>query len=151
MSKDVGWLLVVAAVGLYFTGRKDMSFGGKFSLSDLLRSTTAFKHKISNVPGPKEVENLSRLVTEVVNPLEAEHPGLIINSAYRSPELNQKLQELGYGAVANSLHLHGRAIDLKHPTLSSYQLAESVRRLNLPHTELLPYSEEAGGHLHVAI
>ncbi len=151
MNRETGWLIALAAVGLYFTGRTDLSFGGRFSLSDLLRSSTAHKHKISNVPGPKEVENLSRLVTEVVNPLEAEHPGLIINSGYRSPELNQKLQELGYGAVANSLHLQGRAIDLKHPSLSSYQLADSVRRLGLPHSELLPYSESAGGHLHVAI
>lgn len=151
MKQNLGWLLILASAGLYFTGRRDLSFGGRFSLTDLIRSNTAHKHGISNIPGPKEIENLSRLVVEVVNPLEAAHPGLIINSAYRSPELNQKLADLGKGAVPTSLHMQGRAIDLKHPTLNAYQLADEIRRLGLPYTELLPYSASAGGHLHVAI
>jgi len=151
MNREYGVLLALAAIGLYFTGKKDLTFGGKFALSDLIRSSTANEHGISNVPGPKEVENLSRIVTEILNPLEASYPGLTINSGYRSPELNAKLQELGYGAVSNSLHLQGRAIDIKHPRHSSYELARGVRDLGLPHSELLPYASSKGGHLHVAL
>lgn len=40
---------------------------------------------------------------------------LVINSGYRSPETNQRLE----GAAKNSMHLHGKAVDFSMPGLPS--------------------------------
>jgi len=46
--------------------------------------------------------------------LEAEEPFHII-SGYRSPQTNEQLCQQGRGVAKNSLHLHGKAIDLRLP------------------------------------
>lgn len=52
-------------------------------------------------------------------------------SAYRSPETNAKLRERSTGVSSHSLHMEGRAIDVrvtKFPTLKLRDLALSMKR-----------------------
>lgn len=75
--------------------------------------------KISNAPSPKEIVNLKALCENVLQPLR-DHMGepIIINSGYRSPELNQKI-----GGVRESQHVKGEAADIR---CKDRQFAEKV-------------------------
>ena len=52
-----------------------------------------------------------------------------IISAYRSPSYNSLLQSQGRGVAAHSLHLQGRALDVRIPGVELYRLKEAALRL----------------------
>ena len=92
-----------------------------FTLGELTKTS----HKVYNIPSHEAIENLKRLCTwlealrERYNGIRnacisssaitnhAEHP-IVINSGYRSPQLNRKV-----GGAANSNHLTGCAVDIR--------------------------------------
>lgn len=78
-----------------------------FKKSEFTYSLTAYKLKIDNKP-PKDVdENLDVLMDFLDDVRAAWGSALIVNSGYRSPELNSKL-----GGVKTSAHPYGYAADL---------------------------------------
>lgn len=80
-----------------------------FELDELLRSETALNHGIENLPSWEEVENLKELATDVLDPIRIEWgQPIIVNSGYRSEELNAKV-----GGVLNSAHMVGKAADIR--------------------------------------
>lgn len=80
-----------------------------FNLEELLRSETALNHGIENLPAWEEVENLKELATDVLEPIRIEWgQPIVVNSGYRSVELNAKV-----GGVPNSAHMVGRAVDVR--------------------------------------
>lgn len=46
-------------------------------------------------------------------------------SGYRSPETNQMLRKMGHGVAEHSLHMRGKAIDLRTPDVSSRDIREA--------------------------
>lgn len=91
-----------------------------FELNELLRSETALNHGIENLPSWEDVENLKELVIDVLDPVrEAWKQPIIVNSGYRSVELNAKV-----GGVQNSAHMVGKAVDVRLPLWSARSITE---------------------------
>lgn len=85
-----------------------------FTLSEFVKSDTASKLSISNVPTFENVENLSRLCELVLDPAREQlGTPIIVTSGFRCPALNTAV-----GGVSNSQHLTGLAADLKSENLS---------------------------------
>ena len=79
-----------------------------FTLAEMCKSKKAKELRIKNVPSPAVVGRLRALCENVLQPLR-DYMGepVIINSGYRSPELNKKV-----GGVRDSQHLIGEAADI---------------------------------------
>ena len=80
-----------------------------FTISEMLKSDTAVKHKLWN-GAPKEAEeNLRSLVEQVLDPLrEAYGKPIRVSSGYRCPRLNRLV-----GGSNNSQHMRGEAADIR--------------------------------------
>ena len=88
----------------------NLKLSENFTLEELIRSNTAERMGIDNVPkDEKVVENLRSLCLEVLQPLR-DYVGapVHINSGYRCPELN-----MAVGGVKNSQHCRGEAADIR--------------------------------------
>ena len=80
-----------------------------FTLAELIHSTTADKHRISNIPGDEQIRNLQYGVDMVLQPLRnINKKPITITSGYRCAALNKLV-----GGVANSYHLQGNAADIR--------------------------------------
>ena len=80
-----------------------------FTLYELIHSTTADKHRISNIPNEEQIRNLQYGVDMVLQPLRNKYgKPIVITSGYRSAALNKLV-----GGVANSYHLQGNAADIR--------------------------------------
>jgi uncharacterized protein YcbK (DUF882 family) len=52
-----------------------------------------------------------------------------IISGYRSPKTNEKLRELGHGVAKRSLHMQGKAIDIRIPGINLRQVRKAALAL----------------------
>lgn len=87
-----------------------MRLSKNFTLEEFIRSSTAERMGIDNVPKDEEViENLRDLCLEILQPLR-DYAGapVHINSGYRCKELN-----VAVGGVKNSQHCRGEACDIR--------------------------------------
>ena len=87
-----------------------MKLSENFTLEELIRSKTAERMGIDNVPkDEKVIENLRNLCLEVLQPLR-DYVGapVHINSGYRCKALNEAV-----GGVKNSQHCLGEACDIR--------------------------------------
>lgn len=99
--------------------------GGEFipsSLNEINKLLRDFRSNTSLPMDPKLLVLLSR-VSAAVGPAHQVH----VISGYRSPETNQMLADSGDGVARHSLHMEGRAIDIRVPGLD----LETVRRAGL--------------------
>lgn len=86
----------------------EIKLSKNFTLDEMCKSKKAKALRIKNVPSPAVVGRLRALCENVLQPLR-DYMGepVIINSGYRSPELNKKV-----GGVRDSQHLIGEAADI---------------------------------------
>ena len=87
-----------------------MKLSKNFTLEEFIRSNTADRMGIDNVPKDEEViKNLRNLCLEILQPLR-DYVGapVHINSGYRCKELN-----VAVGGVKNSQHCRGEACDIR--------------------------------------
>lgn len=90
-----------------------------FHLSEFLKSQTAARRGIANVPGKAEIAAMQRLCVKVLEPVRA-HYGrpVILSSGYRSPALNRAI-----GGSSTSQHCKGEAADFEIPGVSNVEVA----------------------------
>jgi D-alanyl-D-alanine dipeptidase len=85
-----------------------MQLSKNLSLAEVIRSETAKRKGISNMPTPEHIENFKKLALNIFQPIR-EHFGvpIHISSGYRSKELNTAI-----GGATSSQHSSGEAIDI---------------------------------------
>jgi zinc D-Ala-D-Ala carboxypeptidase len=78
------------------------------TLAELIRSESAKRHGINNMPTPEHIENLKALAENIFEPIRTEfRVPIYISSGYRSKELNKFVK-----GSATSQHCKGEAIDI---------------------------------------
>jgi zinc D-Ala-D-Ala carboxypeptidase len=78
------------------------------TLGELIRSETAKRNGITNMPTPEHIENLKALCENIFEPIRAEfRVPIYISSGYRSKALNKAIK-----GSATSQHCKGEALDL---------------------------------------
>lgn len=106
-----------------------MQLTKNFRLAEL----TVTSVKAPNEPTPTEVERLRELAVNILQPLrDALGKPVIVNSAYRSPQVNRIV-----GGVATSQHSRGEAADIRVPGMTPLQVAHTIRDLRLPYDQLI--------------
>ena len=85
-----------------------MRLSKNFVLSEITRSNTAKRLGIDNEPTKKDLENLQRIVTNILQPLRNHLGPIRISSGYRSKELNRAI-----GGSNKSQHSKGEAVDIQ--------------------------------------
>ena len=94
----------------YCEGRgavEDVQLSPHFRLSEFLRSDTAQKQGLYQVPPPAVVERLRELCVELLEPVRASVGPLRVTSGYRRPAVNSAV-----GGSSTSAHLSGWAADV---------------------------------------
>lgn len=81
-----------------------MKLSENFTLAELTRTSTG----LVNVPNKTEIENLTALCVNVLQPIRDKFGSVIINSGYRSHIVNRAVK----GAIS-SQHVKGEAADIK--------------------------------------
>lgn len=78
------------------------------TLAELIRSESAKRNGITNMPTPEHIANLKLLAEHIFEPIRANFRcPILISSGYRSKELNAKI-----GGAMTSQHSLGQAIDI---------------------------------------
>jgi zinc D-Ala-D-Ala carboxypeptidase len=102
-----------------------MKLSEHLSLSEVIRSESAKRNGISNMPTAEHIENFKILAAKVFEPIR-EHFGvpIRISSGYRSAELNKCVN-----GSATSQHSSGEAIDIDqdYTTITNKQVFEYIR------------------------
>lgn len=85
-----------------------MQLSKNLSLAEVIRSETAKRNGISNMPTEEHIENFKKLAENVFQPIR-DHFGvpIHISSGYRSKALNTKIK-----GSSSSQHCSGEAIDI---------------------------------------
>lgn len=105
-----------------------------FSIEELCRSKTAKELGIDNTPTPQAVENMTRLINVVLDPLrEAYGKPITTNSGYRSTSLNKVTK----GASKTSQHMTGEAVDITVKSKEGNKWLFEYIRDNLPYDQLI--------------
>lgn len=123
-----------------------------FRIREFLRSDTADRLRIANVPHSQEVlDNLRNLCVHILQPI-SDHfkKDVLINSGYRSPELNAAVTG---NPNSPSQHSRGEAADIEIRGVSNHALASWIRG-NLPFDQLILENHTKGdtnsGWVHVS-
>lgn len=115
-----------------------------FTIDELCASDTAAKFGILNSPSAEIKANLQALIDKVLDPARREYGSyIIVNSGYRSPELNKKV-----GGAATSQHLTGEAADLTTGNLTNNKKLFDIIKKQSNFDQLI--WENGGAWVHVS-
>lgn len=86
-----------------------MKITSNFTLEEFIRSNTATRLGITNLPNKEQIANIYDLCKNVLQPIrQAYGKPIIVTSGFRCPELNKAV-----GGVPTSEHLQGMAADIR--------------------------------------
>lgn len=116
-----------------------------FTMHEFTRSATAERCGIDNTPPAAARDAINALIANILDPLRRRwgRP-IIINSGYRSPELNEAV-----GGAPHSQHMRGEAADITagSPALNR-RLMQCIIDMRLPYDQLI--DEHNGTWIHVS-
>jgi len=123
-----------------------MALSENFTLMEFVRSQTAERYGVRNMPSWNHVLALRNLCQQVLQPLRNHFGPIRINSGFRCERLN----ELVHG-VGNSQHLRGEAADLYIPNMGTGLQYFDFIRDNTDFDQLLfEYNSHGGKWIHVS-
>lgn len=103
-----------------------------FSIEEMTKSDTAKAKGIDNTPSQEVIDNLTKLIEAILDPLREWYGSVIyINSGYRCEALNKAV-----GGVSNSFHLYGQGADITAGSREENEKLFTYIKDNLPFTEL---------------
>lgn len=111
-----------------------MKLSEHLDLSEIIRSESAKRNGISNMPTPEHIENLKALAEKIFEPIRNHFKVPIrVSSGYRSKELNTFIK----GSLS-SQHCKGQAIDIDMDggTISNKQVFDFIND-HLPFDQLI--------------
>lgn len=107
-----------------------------FTIEELVKSSTARRKGIPNLPNGEQKENLIALVDNVLDPLrKLWGKPIIVTSGFRCAKLNRAV-----GGVAKSQHTKGQAADIRtveNTTMENKRLFDVAMRSGLPFDQLI--------------
>ena len=107
-----------------------------FTIQELIKSDTAKRSKINNVPTKQEELNITALVENILDPLrEAYGKPIIITSGFRCERLNKLVN-----GSKTSQHRTGQAADIRtieDTVEENKKLFNLIQELNLPFDQLI--------------
>lgn len=107
-----------------------------FTIEELIKSSTARRKGIPNLPNGEQKENLIALVDNVLDPLRKMWgKPIIVTSGFRCAKLNRVV-----GGVAKSQHTKGQAADIRtveNTTMENKRLFDVAMRSGLPFDQLI--------------
>lgn len=120
-----------------------MNLTKDFSLEEMTNSQTAVRLGIGNTPNAEQIQNLTKLCVNVLQPLrDLLHDAIHVDSGYRSPQVNAAV-----GGVPSSQHLEGKAADTVC-FMSTVDWANFIINSEIEFDQLILefYSAEKGPH-----
>ena len=102
-----------------------------FTLQEYIKSQTALRQGIDNMPNEQHLEKAKLLFENVVQPVRDNFGVTVINSGYRGPELNEAV-----GGSDKSQHCKGEAVDIECPGVPNYDVAKWIQE-NLDFDQLI--------------
>jgi len=115
-----------------------------FTLGEMIRSQSAVRKGIRNVPGPAEIAALRLLCQKVLQPVRDHYDRpVIVTSGYRSPRLNTAI-----GGSRSSQHCKGEAADFTVAGVSNIEVCRWIER-HLNYDQLI-YEFGESGWIHVS-
>jgi len=121
-----------------------------FTLQELTRSGTAERYGLPNQPDATALACLRQLAMLLERVRTLVGVPIIINSGYRSPEVNFKVH-----GSETSQHMKGQAVDANAKGMPAGQFFELLRRSPLPLDQVIYYPpghpKSRGGHVHFSI
>ena len=114
-----------------------------FSLDELIYSDVAARHVIDNKPSGDAVVNLTRLAKLLEQVRKLFNKPIRINSAYRSPEVNNLV-----GSKPSSQHCNGCAADIRIDGFSPDEIVQVISKSNIKYDQLI---REFDSWVHISI
>ncbi len=119
-----------------------------FKLSEFTQSGTARRHKVKNVPGPREVERLRFLCVKSLEPMRRRFGVIRITSGFRCKKLNALV-----GGSPTSQHVLGEAADIHTGGRELSEKMFGFAKQNIPFDQLILEHNPAHGiyWLHISL
>ena len=104
-----------------------------FKISELIKSDTAIKNNINNMPDINSLDNLLDLIFYCLQPIRDKiKKPMIITSGFRSNLVNKLVK-----GVSNSQHLKGQAADFIINGMTPTQIIEKIKTCNIDFDQLI--------------
>jgi zinc D-Ala-D-Ala carboxypeptidase len=120
-----------------------MKLTPNFTLEELTISETAVRLGLDNTPNDAVKANLVRLAKFLEEIRRTLGRPIMINSAYRSPEVNKAI-----GSKPTSQHCLGCAADIRVPGLTPDNILKELLKTNLEYDQLI---REFDSWVHISI
>ena len=120
-----------------------MKLTPNFTLEELTQSETAERKGLDNTPNKEVKANLVRLARFLEEIRRVLGRPIMVNSAYRSPEVNTAI-----GSKPTSQHCIGCAADIKVPGLTPDNIVKEILKTNLEYDQLI---REFDSWVHISI